>query len=85
MSCVTSSIGTFLSQFFSEVVADREEEGFGVPFRFVEVGLAGGVDGPQILPVALGTVGASPAEIVDGVSDVLTGGNVFHGILSFFP
>lgn len=75
-----------LSQFLSEMVTDSKEEGLAVPFAAVEVGLAGGVDGPQILPVALGTIGASPAQIVDGVSDVLTGGNVvFHGFLSFFP
>lgn len=68
-------------------MADREEEALAVPFRFVEVGLAGLVDLPQVGLVPLGGKGLPPAQVGHSVADVLTGGNVivFHGVLAFYP
>ena len=68
------------------MVTDSKEEGLAVPFAAVEVGLACGVDGLQVLPVALRGIWATSPQIGHSVENVLTGGNVvFHGFLSFFP
>lgn len=70
-----------------QIVADREEEALSLPFRFVEVPFAGLVDLPQVGLVPLGGKGLPPAQVGQGVTDVLTGGNIIvvHGILSFYP
>lgn len=76
-----------LTYFPFQIVADREKEALALSFAAVEVPFAGLVDLPQVGLVPLGGKGLPPAQVGQGVTDVLTGGNIIvvHGILSFYP